>query len=295
MRRVEGMETIQVGRAQLTWLRGGVNFLDGGAMFGVVPQALWRKKYPFDDNNLIELRTDPILLQIDGKNILIDTGMGVDKLTPKQIRNFGVLEQSNIEQSLEKLDIKSTDIDCILMTHLHFDHASGLTKVEGDSYIPAFKNTPIYTSNIEWNEMKNPNIRSVNTYWKKNWESIADLIIPFDKEMEIVEGLKLIHTGGHSQGHCIIVFEEGDHCFIHMADLMPTHGHQNKLWALAYDDYPVTSVHQKEKWMTYGYKRHAWFVFYHDAYYRALKFDEAGIKMDALKRQRYKYTRKNET
>src|SRR5699024_5868474 len=96
------METLQVGRATITWLQGGVNFLDGGAMFGIVPKALWSKKYPHNDCNLVELRTDPLLLQIDGKNILVDTGMGHDKLTAKQIRNYGVLEDSFLEARSEE-------------------------------------------------------------------------------------------------------------------------------------------------------------------------------------------------
>src|SRR5690625_5660646 len=95
--------------------------------------------------------------------------------------------------------------------------------------------------------MRNPNIRSKNTYWKMNWEPVQDQVETFEDEIEIVDGLKMIHTSGHSDGHAILVFEDQDDCFIHMADIMPTHGHQNKLWALAYDDYPVTSVHQKEK------------------------------------------------
>lgn len=122
------MEKLQVGRATLTWLSGGVNHLDGGAMFGVVPKALWSRKYPVNDKNQIELRTDPILLQIDGQNMLIDTGMGIDKLTEKQKRNFGVLEESMIEKSLAELNLTTNDIDTVLMTHLHFDHACGLTK-----------------------------------------------------------------------------------------------------------------------------------------------------------------------
>src|SRR5699024_9484609 len=263
------MEKLQVGRATLTWLNGGVNFLDGGAMFGVVPKALWSKKYPYTDDNLIELRTDPILLQLDGENLLIDSGMGNDKLTDKQIRNFGVKEESSIEKSLEKMDLDIEDIDKILMTHLHFDHATGLTSKVRDTYESKFKNIPIYTSAIEWNEMRSPNIRSVNTYWEMNWKPIEDQIETYDKEIEILSGLKMIHTGGHSEGHSIILFEDGNECFIHMADIMPTHGHQNKLWALAYDDYPVTSIHQKEKWMDFGYKKNAWYTFYHDAYYRA--------------------------
>lgn len=283
------METLQVGRAKLTWVNGGVNFLDGGAMFGVVPKALWSKKYPNNDKNQIELRTDPILLQIDGKNFLIDSGMGNGKLTEKQIRNFGVLEESSIDKSLAELGLTADDIDAMLMTHLHFDHACGLTEPAEDGYVSKFKNAAIYVSQVEWDEMRSPNIRSQNTYWEMNWKPVQKQVKPFDEEKTIVDGLKMIHTGGHSDGHCILVFEDGDETWIHMADIMPTNAHQNKLWALAYDDYPVTSVHQKEKWMDFGYKKQAWYTFYHDAYYRAIKFDETGNIVKEVKRERYEY------
>lgn len=282
------MESLKVGRATLTWLNGGVNFLDGGAMFGVVPKALWSKKYP-NSNNQIELRTDPILIQLDGKNILIDSGIGNNKLSEKQLRNFGVREESSIEVSLDKLGLKIDDINMILMTHLHFDHACGLTVKKGDTYESKFKDIPIYTSSTEWNEMKQPNIRSVNTYWEMNWKPIVEQVETYESEIEVLPGLKMIHTGGHSEGHSIVMFEDGDECFIHMADIMPTHAHQNKLWAIAYDDYPVTSVHQKEKWMEEGYKKKAWYTFYHDAYYRAIKFDEKGQPIEEVTRERYEY------
>lgn len=280
---------MQIGRAKLTWLNGGVNFLDGGAMFGVVPKPLWGKKYPYNDKNQIELRTDPILLQIDGKNYVIETGMGNGKLTEKQLRNFGVLEESSIEQSLEELGLSTDDIDALLMTHLHFDHACGITKPAGEGYETVFRNAVIYVSQVEWDEMRNPNIRSANTYWEMNWQPVQHQVQPFEQELTVIDGLKMIHTGGHSDGHSILLFEDGDETWIHMADIMPTHAHQNKLWALAYDDYPVTSVHQKEKWMDFGYQKQAWYTFYHDAYYRAIKFDESGKKIDELKRERYDY------
>lgn len=283
------MEQLQVGKAKLTWLRGGVNFLDGGAMFGVVPKALWSRKYPVNDKNQIELRADPILLQLDGKNYLIDAGIGNGKLDEKQKRNFGVFEESYIEEDLQKLDLTLEDIDVIIMSHMDFDHACGLTKeVEGE-YVSVFPNRPIYTSEVEWNEMRNPNIRSVNTYWPQNWQPIQEQVKTFSEEIQITDELRMVHTGGHSDGHCVIIFEDGDDCFIHMADLMGTHGHQNKLWAMAYDDHPVTSVLQKEKWMAYGYERQAWYTFYHDAYYRALKYDEEGQVIDKLERERYEY------
>src|SRR5699024_7064562 len=129
---VKSVEKLQIGKAKLTWLKGGVNFLDGGAMFGVVPKALWSRKYPVNEKNQIELRTDPILLQLDGKNFIIDSGMGNGKLTDKQRRNFGVLEESSIVDSLAEVGLTPDDIDTVLMTHLHFDHACGLTRPNGD-------------------------------------------------------------------------------------------------------------------------------------------------------------------
>ncbi|HLQ71955.1 MAG TPA: MBL fold metallo-hydrolase [Bacillota bacterium] len=283
------MESLQVGRARLTWLQGGVNFLDGGAMFGVVPKALWKRKYPVNNKNQIELRTDPILLELDGKKYIIDSGMGNGKLTDKQKRNFGVLEESFVMESLKQLGLNNNDIDMILMTHLHFDHACGLTKHNGNTYEPVFPDTPIMTSEIEWNEMRHPNIRSINTYWEINWRPVKHLVQTFKDETQIAEGLRMVHTGGHSDGHSILIFEDVDACFIHMADIMPTHAHQNKLWALAYDDYPVTSVHEKEKWMAFGYEKEAWYTFYHDAYYRAVQFNEKGDKVNAVERKRHLY------
>src|SRR5699024_1006412 len=151
--------------------------------------------------------------------------------------------------------------------HLHFDHACGLTKPKEDgTYEPAFKNATIITSDVEWQEMRNPNIRSINTYWKENWEAIQQHVHTFTKEFQVTDELKMIHTSGHSDGHSILIFEDEEDIFIHMADIMPTHAHQNKLWALAYDDYPVTSVHEKEKWMNFGYEKEAWYTFYHDYY-----------------------------
>ncbi|REJ05216.1 YtnP family quorum-quenching lactonase [Halobacillus trueperi] len=283
------MENLKVGRASLTWLNGGVTHMDGGAMFGVVPKPLWSKKYPVNENNQIELRTDPILLEVDGKKMLIDSGIGNEKMSDKQKRNFGVWEESSVLRSLDSLNIKPEEIDALLMTHMHFDHACGMTRWEEDQLVPAFPNATIYTSEVEWKEMRHPNMRSKNTYWQANWEAVEGKVHTFKDSFDVLPGLKMVHTSGHSNGHSIITFEDGDDVFIHMADLMPTHAHQNPLWALAYDDYPVTSVHEKKKWMEYGYQRRAWYVFYHDAIYRALKFDEQGQILDKLKEREHHY------
>ncbi|MGE0911195.1 YtnP family quorum-quenching lactonase [Bacillus atrophaeus] len=278
------METMKMGSIVFTWLDGGVTHMDGGAMFGVVPKPLWSKKYPVNEKNQIELRTDPILIQKNGLNILVDAGIGFGKMTEKQIRNYGVTQQSNIKKSLAELGLTVHDIDIIAMTHLHFDHASGLTEYQDEKLVSVFPDADIYTSSVEWNEMRHPNIRSKNTYWKENWEVVEGQVKTFNGSCMITEGITMHHTGGHSDGHSILVCEDGDETAIHMADLMPTAAHRNALWVLAYDDYPMTTISEKQKWLAYAEEKDAWMIFYHDECYRAVKWEEDGTITDSLKR-----------
>ena len=173
------------------------------------------------------------------------------------------------------------------MTHMHFDHAGGLTHWEGETVVSSFPNAKIYVTNTEWNEMRNPNIRSRNTYWKENWEPIVDQIVTYDDELEVAPGIKLIHTGGHSDGHAIVRIEREGDVLLHMADIMPTQAHQNPLWVLAYDDYPMTSVFAKERIMKEALAEGFKFIFYHDAYYRMVQWDATGKEViDSLPRSK---------
>jgi glyoxylase-like metal-dependent hydrolase (beta-lactamase superfamily II) len=279
------MEQLKVGDMTITWLDGGVTHLDGGAMFGVVPKPLWSRFYEVNEKNQIELRTDPMLIQVEGKNILIESGIGNEKLSEKQLKNFGVTSQSMIDSSLNELGLTTDDINIILMTHMHFDHACGLTKWDNGELVSTFKNAVIYTSAREWDEMRQPNIRSINTYWEENWKPIEQQVKTFEKELEVIQGLKMVHTGGHSDGHSIIMIDRNGEKLIHMADLMPTHAHQNPLWVLAYDDYPMDSIMQKDHLLKHAKENETWFLFYHDAIYRALKWDAKGNISESLKRK----------
>jgi glyoxylase-like metal-dependent hydrolase (beta-lactamase superfamily II) len=279
------MDTLKVGNVKLTWLSGGVTNLDGGAMFGVVPKALWSRKYPVNEKNQIELPTDPILIQTENYNMLLEAGLGKGKLSEKQLRNFGVTAESDVEGSLQQLGISPSDIDHVLMTHMHNDHCAGLTSIEDGVFKSTFPNAKIITSTIEWEEMRNPNIRSKSTYFKENWEAIEAQVIPFE-ETWALGPIKMIHTGGHSNGHSIVIIEDGGEMSIHMADLMGTHAHQNSLWVMAYDDYPMDSIGAKEKWVPYAMEKNAWFTFYHDAFYRAVKWGDDRQISESIKRSR---------
>jgi len=277
------MQTLSVGNIKLTWLNGGVTQLDGGAMFGVVPKPLWEKKYEVNEKNQITLLTHPILVETNDRRFLIESGIGNGKLTEKQKRNYGVSEESHLEEDLSKLGLTVHDIQGVIMTHMHFDHACGLTRLnedgKGESVFPQAK---IYTSAKEWDEMRNPNIRSKNTYWEINWKGIEEQVVTFENELEITPEIKMIHTGGHSHGHSIVMIESQGETAIHLADIMPTHAHQNVLWVMAYDDYPMESIDKKQKWIPEGINKNAWFFFYHDAKYRAIKWNHEGNIVDSL-------------
>jgi glyoxylase-like metal-dependent hydrolase (beta-lactamase superfamily II) len=281
------MDKFQFHDMSFTWLKGGMTYMDGGAMFGVVPKPLWEKKYPVNEKNQIELPTDPLFIQYKGKNILMESGVGFGKMTEKQLRNYGITYQSQVEDDLTSLGVLSEEIDIIVMTHMHFDHACGLTKWEGEELVSTFPNATIYVSEIEWNELRNPNFRSSNTYWKENWEPIQSQVVTFTDTLEVLEGIEMIHTGGHSDGHSIVLFKQNGDTVIHLADIMPTHAHQNPLWVLAYDDYPMTSVFAKDKWLNEGLQNNYWFSFYHDAFYRLVKWSSDGKEIvDEVKRSR---------
>jgi len=270
------LDRFQIGEVTLTWLPGGLTQLDGGAMFGVVPKPLWSKRYPNNDQNQIPLRADPILVEAHGKRLLIESGIGNNRLTDKQKRNFGLAEESRVTEALAVLGLTPDDIDAVLMTHMHYDHANGLVSVREGELVSTFPRAEILVQELEWAEMREPNIRSRNTYWEENWRPIENQVKTYGDQLEVVPGITLHHTGGHSQGHAIVRIETGGDVLLHLADLLPTHAHQNPLWVMAYDDYPMTSIYAKERWIQQGVADGAWFTFYHDALYRAVKWNAQG-------------------
>ncbi|MEX2934523.1 YtnP family quorum-quenching lactonase [Staphylococcus saprophyticus] len=265
---------MKLGDFRIHYLNGGITHIDGGAMFGVVPKALWTKKYEVNDKNQIPLPTHPILIQSNDYNIIIDTGIGSGKLTDKERRNFGAHYESQISEDLKALDLTTADIDYVLMTHLHFDHAAGLTDNEGNSI---FNKAIHVIQQDEWHEFQSPNIRSKSTYWPKNNGDFKKRLLLFENEIEIVPGIKMIHTGGHSFGHAIITIESQNEKAVHIGDIFPTTAHRNPLWVTAYDDYPMQSIREKERLVPYYIHQNYWFLYYHDVNYFAVKFDKQNI------------------
>ena len=281
------MDKLQVQDITFTWLDGGVTHLDGGAAFGVVPKTLWSKTYPGNEKNQVRHQNDPIYFEIEGKKIMIEAGVGSNKLNPKQKENLGCTREGRLEESLQKLGVDPDEIDFILLTHMHFDHAGGLTKEENGSFYAAFKRAQIFVSVQEWEEMNNPTLRSQHSYWEINRRGIEKQVRTFKERVEIVPGVSMVRSGGHSHGHSIVAIERKGESLLHMGDLMPTHTHANPLWVAAFDDYPIDSISFKEEWVKEGIKKDAWFALYHDSKLRAVKYDARSKVRESVKANPY--------
>lgn len=259
-----------------TWLDGVKLNTDGGTLFGPVPKTLWSRYYPSNELNQIPTTTDPILIQYQNKNYLIDASLNLEKLTKKQQKNMGVHADGDITGSLQKLNLTPEDIDVVLMTHMHNDHAGGLTHYKNGKLKSFYSNAKIFVNAIEWEEAQNPNDRTRNTYLKENWEPIQKQVETFDQEIEIAPGMTMVHTGGHSRGHSRIRFEQEGETMLHLSDLLVTFTHTNPLWVPALDDYPMDSIAAKKEILKEAFAHKYRLLFYHDIFYRVLEYTPDG-------------------
>lgn len=268
----------RLGEIELFWLNGGEFELDGGAMFGVVPKVLWSKKYPVNDNNFIPLVAYPILVKKKDIYVLIETGLG-NKLTQKQKEIFRVNKEWVLLEELKTLGLTRNDISYIILTHFDFDHSGGMVMLNENKELElTFPEAMCVIQKKEWEDVLNPNKRSINTFWNINYEKLKESnnLLIVDGESEIVEGIKVVWTGGHNRGHQIAIMESKGNMAVHFGDLMPMHSHYNPLWVMAYDNYPMESIKQKEFWEDFVLKNDAWITFYHDPFVFAAKFDAKG-------------------
>lgn len=259
-----------------TWLDGVMLKADGGTLFGPVPRALWGRYYPYNKDNQMPSTNDPILIQYQEKNYLIDTGIGIDKASEKAKKIFGVHSEGDIFGSLTQAGLSKEDIHGVLMTHMHNDHAGGLTYLENGELKSSYPNAKIYINEKEWQDVRNPNDRTKNTYLKANWEPIFNQVVTFDKNLEVAPGITMEHTGGHSRGHSIIRFEQNNETMLHLADILLSFVHSNPLWVGGVDDYPMDSIAAKKELMSEALKNNYRILFYHDPFYRVVEYTPDG-------------------
>lgn len=274
---------LKIGKFEITQLHGGDFVMDAGAIFGVVPKVLWQKKYTADAENSFLLKSNVLLVKWDTGALLIESGLG-NKLTEKQRKIFKVHSEWRITQDLLQLGLEPNDIKYVILTHCDFDHAGGIIQYDaaGEPKV-TFPEAYHVVQEKEWYDANHPNIRSTNTYWSHNFAALhEENLFLVSGDHEIIPGVRVIHTSGHTRGHQAVVIESEGEVAIHLGDLMPTHLHNNPLWVMAYDNFPLDSIEMKKKLIDAYCEKEAWFTFYHDTAYLACKLDEDGEVIDTV-------------
>lgn len=269
------------GEMEVRYLDGGGFWLDGGAMFGVVPKVFWEKKSAPDEKNRVRMRANSLLVRAGRTNILIETGNGT-KWEPKPRAIYGVQDGDPLVESMGKFGIKPDDIDLVINTHLHFDHAGGNTRMEGHRVVPAFRRARYVVQRKELEHAMNPTERDKASYFPENFGPISkegrwDLV---DGNREILPGISVERIPGHNADIQAVKIEGGGKKLAFVADLLPTRHHIPLPWIMAYDLYPLQTLETKRHWVP-RLVREGWIVvFGHDPDIAAATLHERDGKIE---------------
>jgi glyoxylase-like metal-dependent hydrolase (beta-lactamase superfamily II) len=210
---------LKLGDLEFHVVSDGHIYLDGGAMFGIVPKPLWEKRVPADERNRIKLALNCLLIYAGGKRILVETGAG-GKWDAKRRDIYGI-DGPKLHEHLRGYAVMPGDIDIVINTHLHFDHCGGNTRLERDKVVSVFPNARYVSRKGEYEAATHPNERTHATYHTENYKPLAesgqlDLI---DSDTEIVPGVELVCVPGHTADMvCVKLTGGGKTAFI-LADL----------------------------------------------------------------------------
>ncbi|MBR9990763.1 MAG: MBL fold metallo-hydrolase [Gemmatimonadetes bacterium] len=266
--------TRKVGDIMIHALDGGSQLLDGGAMFGVVPKPLWEKRIAADERNRIPLAMRCLLVETPDELVLIDNGAG-NKESGKFTDIYGIDNAASdparfptrIEEALHHIGYSTDDVDIMLDTHLHFDHAGGNTRLAGDGGIVLSFPRARYVvqrGELEWSRSRNERIQA--SYLPHNIEPVSeagrfDLV---DGDVEIVPGIRVLRTPGHTPHHqSVLITSKGETaCFL--ADVMPTSAHLPLPWIMGYDVEPLVTLESKRALLARAREEEWLLVFEHD-------------------------------
>lgn len=236
----------------LTAIMGNSQRLDGGAMFGNVPKALWSRWVSVDENNAIPLSCRALLVEDGDMRILFETGIGA--FFPPHLKSrYGVVEEEHVLlNSLKHLGLTDSDIDVVVLSHLHFDHAGGLLSAwqEGRESHLLFPNAKYLVSEAAWERANNPCLRDRASFIPQLNDLLREsdrlVIINSQTSQFLGKEYHFAVTDGHTPGlmHSEITMPDGNVIFI--SDLIPATPWVHLPVSMGYDRFPEQLISEKQ-------------------------------------------------
>jgi glyoxylase-like metal-dependent hydrolase (beta-lactamase superfamily II) len=268
------VQSRHVGDLRVHALQAGLQQLDGGAMFGVVPKTLWERKIPADARNRIPLGMRCLLIEHPDALVLIDTGAG-NKETEKFYGIYGIENSpigdtgpTQLESALVQAGFSPDDVTVVINSHLHFDHAGGNTR-RGASGAPelSFPNAHYIVRRGEWDWAHRTNERTSASYFPHNFDPLlaAGRLELVDSDAEVLRGVSLRKTPGHTPHHQGVLIESGTERMFYLADLAPTTSHVPLPWIMGYDVEPLVTLESKRALWAEAARERWTMVFEHDS------------------------------
>lgn len=257
---------MKLGKFEIYPVTDGRFRLDGGAMFGVVPKVLWEMCCPADEKNRIQLGLNCLLIRANGKNILVDTGLG-SKQDAKFQERFAVDRTPPLHESLKAKGLGSDEIHMVINTHLHFDHAGGNTvRDEDGQFVASFPKAKYLIQRGEYEDAARANERTRGSYRRENFTPIAHVNQWefLDGDTDLLPGLSVVVTDGHTRYHQGVKIESEGQVAFYLGDLIPTVSHLPLPYIMGYDLYPLQTLETKRWVLDRAFAEKWLLVFEHD-------------------------------
>ena len=262
---LRAMPTLTLGTWTVHTLETGFIGLDGGAMFGSVPKPVWSRSHPADERNRITLAMRCLLLEGEGRRILVDVGIG-EKFTPKLMDIYAVDHgEHTLERSLAALGLGVHDVTDVVLTHLHFDHAGGATRQQGGVLVPRLPRAHYYVQRRNWENAMRPNPRERASYLPENVVPLeeAGVLTLWDGPQRPWPGIEIFTAEGHTRGQQLVRIESAEGVLYFVADLIPMAPHVRIPFVMGYDMAAIETMDEKRSLLTRAAAERAWIALEH--------------------------------